>query len=63
MITPLNMAIMDRTAMIRTEPMMNTIIFSRFLLLLLSKKISPYVLLRPASDMSISRRYEFFQLN
>ena len=43
-IAPLNIAIMDRTAIIRTAPKMNVIIFSRFLLLLLSKRFTPLCL-------------------
>ena len=58
MIALLNMAIMDKTAMIRTAPKMNMIIFSR-LLLLLSKSTSPLCLDFEA-DMSISQEDELF---
>jgi hypothetical protein len=57
MIALLNMAIMDKTAMIRTAPKMNMIIFSR--LLLLSKSTSPLCLDFEA-DMSISQEDELF---
>ena len=59
MIALLNMAIMDKTAMIRTAPKMNMIIFSRLLLLLLSKSTSPLCLDFEA-DMSISQEDELF---
>ena len=55
------MAIMDKTAMIRTAPKMNMIIFSR-LLLLLSKSTSPLGLDFEA-DMSISQEDELFYWN
>ena len=60
MIALLNMAIMDKTAMIRTAPKMNMIIFSR-LLLLLSKSTSPLCLDFEA-DMSISQEDELFYI-
>ena len=58
MIALLNVEIMDKTAMIRTAPKMNMIIFSR-LLLLLSKSTSPLCLDFEA-DMSISQEDELF---